>query len=84
MNDKDAPKDKPEHSIEYTVNNEVEHTTEDELKAEVILTLAGFTPPSDYRLISENPKREYALADIVKLHNHQRFEALHRGPTPTS
>ncbi len=71
--------------ITYSVNYEIEQTQAEELTVEAILTQAGFTPVTDYRLVSENPRREYASpTDVVKVHQNQRFEALHRGPTPTS
>lgn len=80
---------KPDHDhrplITYFVNNEAEQTHAEELTVEAILTQAGFTPVADYRLISENPRREYTSpTETVKVHPNQRFEALHRGPTPTS
>lgn len=70
--------------ITYLMNEEVEQTHVHKLKAEVMLEQAGFSPPADYRLIREKPRHEYALADEVEIHEGDRFEILHRGPTPTS
>jgi hypothetical protein len=89
MNEHDTTAEKkhdPDHRpvLTYFVNNEVEQTHAHELLASIILEQAGFAPAADYRLISEKPHHEYAPTDTVKLHEGQRFEALHRGPTPTS
>jgi len=70
--------------ITYFMNEEVEQTHAHTLKASVMLEQAGFSPPSDYRLIREKPRHEYALDDEVPIHEGDRFEVLHRGPTPTS
>ncbi len=84
MNDPDTTAEK-HHIITYSVNGEPERTETADHTAGDILTNAGFTPVADYRLISENPKHEYTSpSDPVKVHEGQRFEALHRGPTPTS
>ena len=74
----------PHHPVTtYFVNNEVEQTHAEELLASVILEQAGY-PPAEYRLIREKPRYEFAPTDNVKLVEGERFEALHRGPTPTS
>ena len=70
--------------ITYLMNEEVEQTHVHKLKAEVMLEQAGFSPPTEYRLIREKPHQEYALVDEVDIHEGDRFEILHRGPTPTS
>jgi hypothetical protein len=65
--------------LTYLIGGEVEQTHARELTVEVILTQAGFSPVADYRLQSEDPKHEYAsLTDVVKLHEGQRFIALHK------
>ncbi len=74
------------HSTVYFVNGEEESTTEDELKVAAILENAGFKPAEEYTLKSENPPADFdsRYDQPVKVHSHQRFEALHKGPTPTS
>lgn len=71
-------------AITYLMNEEVEQTHVHKLKAEIMLEQAGFSPATDYRLIREKPRHEYALGDEVDIHEGDRFEILHRGPTPTS
>lgn len=70
--------------ITYLMNEEVEQTHVHKLKAQIMLEQAGFTPATDYRLIREKPRHEYGLGDDVEIHEGDRFEILHRGPTPTS
>jgi len=75
-----------QHEVSYFVNGEREATSEDELTVRRILEGAGFSPATDYTLKSENPKEDFD-SDYdrkVKVHQNQRFQALHKGPTPTS
>lgn len=73
------------HSIEYTVNGETEETAKD-LTVKQILENAGFTPATDYVLKSENPPQDFGgdYERLVKIHQHQRFQARYKAPTPTS
>lgn len=70
----------------YYVNGEAETTTADELTVRMILENAGFKPADEYTLKSENPKRDFGsdYDEQVEIHENQRFDALHKGPTPTS
>jgi hypothetical protein len=79
-----APNDK--HSITYFVNNEKETTDKTELKVREILEHAGFKPATEYTLKSEYPKHDYDshYDEEVTIHADQHFDALHKGPTPTS
>lgn len=75
-----------ERETGYFVNGERESTTEDELSVRDILEGAGFSPATDYTLRSENPPEDYD-SDYdrrVRIHQNQRFQAHHKGPTPTS
>ena len=77
---------KQEHSLTYFVNGEAETTTSLELSVGTILESAGFAPKTNYTLKSENPPRDYGSSydEVIKLHPNQRFQALFKGPTPTS
>lgn len=70
----------------YFVNGEVETTEVEELSVRAILENAGFKPAEEYTLKGENPKHDYGSSydEQVKIHENQRFDALHKGPTPTS
>lgn len=70
----------------YFVNGEEESTAQRELKVRQILEDAGFKPAEEYTLKSQNPPNDYDsnYEESVKIHEHQRFDALHKGPTPTS
>ena len=72
--------------ITYWVNGERETTDQEVLTVGAILSHAEFTPKTDYTLRSEDPKRDYDsnYDEQIKLHEEQRFEALHKGPTPTA
>ncbi len=74
------------HATTYFVNGEQETTDEDELTVREILENAGFKPAEEYTLKSQNPPHDYDshYDERVKIHSHQRFDALHKGPTPTS
>jgi hypothetical protein len=74
------------HEIAYFVNGEEETTEEHELTVRQILENAGFKPAEDYALKSENPKEDFdsEYDREVKIHPNQRFDALFKGPTPTS
>ena len=80
-----AAAEKPKHKT-YYVNGEAETTTEDELTVQTILENAGFKPASEYTLKSVNPPEDFDsnYDTQVKVHENQRFDALHKGPTPTS
>lgn len=73
-------------TITYWVNGERETTDQEVLMVGSILSQAEFTPITDYTLQSEDPKRDYDsnYDEPIKLHDGQRFEALYKGPTPTS
>lgn len=75
-----------EHPIRYFVNGEKEISQQASLTVGQILDLSGFTPIEEYTLKSENPPRDYAsnYNDDVTIHENQRFQARHKGPTPTS
>lgn len=74
-----------QHPVTYFVNGEPETNNERELTVQAILESAGFTPASDYVLSSENPPRQFTdLNEAIKVHEHERFNALFKGPTPTS
>lgn len=79
MNDDKRP-------IKYFVNGEEETAADDDLTVRAILEGAGFTPAEDYTLKSENPPHDYDgdYGHVVEVHENQRFDALHKGPTPTS
>jgi hypothetical protein len=74
------------HQITYEVNGEPETTSEDELTVRHILEHAGFTPASDWTLLSLDPKEDFDsdYDRLVPVHEHQHFEAHHKGPVPTS
>jgi len=74
------------HETTYFVNGEKETTTEEELTVRQILENAGFKPATEYTLRGENPKHDYDsnYDEKVKIHENERFDALHKGPTPTS
>lgn len=78
--------DANERVITYFVNGESETTEDRELTVRVILENAGFDPVSDYKLLSEDPKEDYGTEydRPVKVHPHQRFDAVYTGPVPTS
>lgn len=75
-----------EKTTTYFVNGEAETTVADELAVGSILEGAGFAPKTDYTLKSENPHKDYGTNydELVKVHPNQRFQALFKGPTPTS
>ena len=77
---------KPGKQTTYFVNGEAETTSADELTVRQILENAGFKPADEYTLNSQNPDKNFdSNYDLsVKIHPHQRFAALHKGPTPTS
>ncbi len=70
----------------YFVNGEKETTDKDHLTVREILEHAGFKPADEYTLRSEDPKHDYdsEYDKDVEIHEGQRFDALHKGPTPTS
>jgi hypothetical protein len=81
-----AEKPKPEKATTYFINGEAETTNVDQLTVRAILENAGFKPADEYTLKSQNPPDDYdsQYDQSVKIHEHQRFDALHKGPTPTS
>jgi uncharacterized protein YabE (DUF348 family) len=74
------------HQITYSVNGETESTSTKDLTVKEILENAGFKPATDYTLKSENPPHDFEsnYQEVVEVHEHQRFQALFKGPTPTS
>jgi len=76
----------PQHAVTYFVNGEREESPTRELSVRSILETAGFTPASDFKLKSENPPEDFGdhYDRVVTIHPNQRFQALHKGPTPTS
>ena len=73
--------------ITYFVNGEPEEVMVDELKVRQILELADLKPVDKYKLKSLEPyKHDYGdnYDETVKLHEAQRFEARHNGPTQAS
>ena len=76
------------HEIEYTVDGETQRTTQKELTANQILTNAGIDPTANYLFelrgnhnrvsFEERPEQE------IHLHEHMRFIAVARCPTPVS
>lgn len=80
-----AAAEKPKQ-VTYYVNGEAETTEAEELTVRTILENSGFKPADEYTLKSENPKHDYdsSYDEQVKIHENQRFDALHKGPTPTS
>lgn len=73
------------HQIEYFVNGEVQHASENELSAGDILENAGFSPAADYVLEEDANRKIYAdPAAIVRIHEKEKFTATYKGPTPTS
>lgn len=70
----------------YFVNGEAESTDAEDLTVRSILENAGFKPAEEYTLKSANPPDNYDsnYDALVKIHENQRFDALHKGPTPTS
>jgi 8-oxo-dGTP pyrophosphatase MutT (NUDIX family) len=79
------PDDK-KREITYFVNAEEETTEEAELDVREILEEAGFKPADEWTLKSLDPKEDFDSHYDRKVHIHegQHFEALHKGPTPTS
>lgn len=76
---------KGEKSIEYTVNGELQTTSERKLSVKTILEKAGFTPASEYDLTRDNGDHLFQDQDEeVPLHKGESFTATFRGPTPTS
>lgn len=72
-------------TIVYFVNGERQTTDRHKLTVEAILTGAGFTPATDYRLIRDAGHHAYTnLAEEVPLHDEQTFTALFQGPTPVA
>lgn len=75
-----------EHVVTYYVNGEPETTADRELDVRSILEGAGFSPATDYVLMSENPPADYGdgYDRSVRVHPNQRFQARYKAPTPTS
>jgi hypothetical protein len=74
------------HTIKYFVNGEEETATSASSTVRGILEGAGFKPADEYTLKSQNPPHDYGSKydEPVTIHPNQRFDALHKGPTPTS
>lgn len=79
------PDDK-KHETTYFVNAEKETTDRDELSVREILERAGFKPADEWTLKSLDPKEDFDshYDREVDINEGQHFEALHKGPTPTS
>jgi hypothetical protein len=69
---------------EYFVNGERQETSEKELTGAEILTLAGFTPVSDWTLTRDEGGKVIGPDEKVEIHSGERFTAKRSGPTPTS
>lgn len=78
--------DEKKHEITYFVNAEKETTEKHELSVREILEKAGFKPADQWTLKSLDPREDFdsEYAREVHIHEGQHFEALHKGPTPTS
>ena len=69
----------------FYVNGEALITEQHKLQVREILTLAGLTPPEQYRLIRVNGNKECEnLDEEIPVHNDEKFTALFRGETPVS
>jgi len=72
-------------TVTYYVNGEKQTTTQDKLTVREILTVAGFTPVTDYQLTRDEGHNVYRDYDEeVPLHEDERFTATFVGPTPVS
>ena len=73
-------------SITYYVNGEEETTHTPTLTVREILTHSEFVPVESWTLKSVEPPRDYRsdYDERVNIHEGQRFECLHNGPTPVS
>lgn len=82
MNEKAHP-----HSINYTVNDEPESTTEKELTPVQIMTNAEIDPGTNY-LIEIKGEQQISFKDNpndpIHMHNNMKFIANFTGPTPVS
>jgi hypothetical protein len=74
------------HVVTYFVNGEQETAPAAEPSVSQVLEGAGFTPATDYTLVSENPPEDYGSDYERRIHVHpnQRFQARYKAPTPTS
>jgi hypothetical protein len=69
----------------YYVNGEKQQTQEHKLRVRAILANAGFTPVENYTLERDEGHHRYADYDQeIPLHEHERFTAIYKGPTPVS
>ena len=73
-------------SINYYVNGEREITHSSTLSVREILTHSEFIPVENWTLKSLDPKKDYGSSynEIITIHEGERFECLHKGPTPVS
>lgn len=75
------------HQIDYTVNDEDQHTREQELAPKTIMGNAGFDPASHYLVLLRGHDRisyKEHPDDPIKLHEHMKFLAISCAPTPVS
>jgi hypothetical protein len=73
--------------IEYTVDNEIQHTAERELKAGKILTKAGLNPKERYLIELKKDGGHEDFKDpetVVHIHEHEKFVSAFIGPVPVS
>lgn len=71
--------------ITYFVNGEEESTTERKVTVKEVLTRAGFTPVEDYDLTSDAGNQTFSdPAEVINIHQGERFTATFTGTTPTS
>lgn len=75
------------NTFEYTVNDEPQTTTEHELTASAILTLAGFDPTTHYLILLKGHERDSFQGNpdaVIHMHEHMKFLAISTEPTPVS
>jgi len=75
-----------EHEITYYVDNEAQHTTNNELAVRQILEAAGDDPATHYLLELRGDQQipHKDLEEVIKIHENERFAAIFTGPTPVS
>lgn len=89
METQEEKKEKNEHVIDYTVNDEPQSTTADELTPTQILSKAGIDPNTNYLVeIRGNGKEKVSFKDnpdeLIKMREHLRFISVSTGPKPVS
>ena len=77
----------PVRTIEYTVDDEPQSTTSEQLTPREILTNAHFDPNSHY-LVQIEGKHQESYKDRpdepIHMHPHMKFVSVSTGPTPVS